>query len=107
MRKAVLTKYLNYMSRRKNTMLCKIQKNSCTEHNISSNVISYSEHNIELQTSAVSNQAIEKFFNNLDIGGIDFINGGVSQTVTALVTMVADLNLKVKTMRDSLIPITL
>ena len=102
MRKAVLTKYLNYMSRRKYTMLCKIQKNSFTEHNTSSNVISYGEHNIELKTSAVSNQAIEKFVNNLDIGDINFINGGVSRTVTALVTMVADLNLKVKTMRDEL-----
>ena len=50
---------------------------------------------------------IEKFVNNLDIWGIHFINGGLSQKVTALVPMVADLNLKVKTTRDGLIRITL
>ena len=50
---------------------------------------------------------IEKFVNNLDIWGIHFINGDVSQKVTALVPMVADLNLKVKTTRDGLIRITL
>ena len=76
-----------------------------TETIVDTGVISYGDDNIELQTSAVSNQAIENFVNNLDIGDIHSINGGISQTVTALVTMVADL--KFKTMRDGLIPITL
>ena len=98
--KAVLTKYLNYMSRRKYTMLCKIQNNSFTERNNESNIISYREHNILLKTSSISDRAIETFVNNLDIGYIHFIKGGVSRTVTALVTMIADLNLKVKTMKD-------
>ena len=46
--------------------------------------------------SNVSNANIEKFVESLDIGEIHQIPGynGVSRTVTASVTMIADLNLK-------------
>ena len=100
-RKAVLTKYLNYMSRIKYTMLCKIQKHSFTEHECTSNLISYGKYIIALRTATVSNKAVDDFVKSLDIGEIHTIKGGVSRTVTALVTMVADLNLK--TMKDKLL----
>ncbi|XP_047145027.1 uncharacterized protein LOC124818342 [Hydra vulgaris] len=106
--KAVALKYINFLSQRKYNMICKVQKSTFSDNfsNISSvNSVQYGNVNYELNMSNVSNANIEKFVKSLDIGEIHQIPGysGVSRTVTALVTMIADLNLKVKVLNEKLV----
>ena len=58
-----------------------------------------------MRTASVSHIAVEKFVKNLNIGEIHQIPGycGVSRTVSALVTMISDLILKIKSVKDNLI----
>ncbi|XP_065639723.1 uncharacterized protein LOC136072530 [Hydra vulgaris] len=105
--KAVALKYATYLSRRKYNMICKVQKTTFSDiSNISSvNSVQYGDINFELNMSNISNETVEKFVKSLDIGEIHQIPGfsGVSRTLTALVTIVADINLKVKTLNEKLV----
>jgi hypothetical protein len=103
--KAVALKYASYLSRRKYNMICKVQKSTFSDDFSSVNSVQYGDINFELNMSSVSNKTVENFVKLLDIGEIHQIPGysGVLRTVTALVTMIADLNLKVKTLNEKLI----
>lgn len=105
MTKAVATKYSLYLSRRKYNMMCKIQKTAFSEKGCSNDIVSYGNLNISLKCSPLSDKSVEQFVKSLDIGEINVISGysGVSRTVTALVTMIVDLNLKVKSLHEKLI----
>ena len=81
-------------------MLYKIYKHSFIEHDSSSNLISYEDYNISLGTVSVLNKALENFVKSLDIHSV---KGGISRTITALVTMIADLNLRVNSLKGSMI----
>ena len=88
MKKAVTTKYLNHLSRRKFNMICRIQKHSFEGDG--SSVVRYGERNINLKTVSISHTVVDKFVKMLDIGDVTLIPGysGVSRTITGLITMI-------------------
>lgn len=108
MKQALATKYASHLSRRKYNFLCKIQKSAFDTKNQrwTSKHIMYDEYKINLKVPAlVSHETIEKFTKTLDIGEIHIIPGyaGVARTVTALITMICDLHIKVDALRKNLI----
>ena len=107
MKKAIATKYMTYLSRRKYELLCKIQKTAfeSTEDNCIQNSVSYGPVNINLKNTNISHSSLDKFVKSLDIGQVHQIPGyaGVTRTVTALITMIVDVNLKISKMKENLI----
>ena len=101
--KAVAVKYLNFLSRRKYNFLCKIQE-STYDPEIESFGLNYGEYNLDIKTKSISHKSLDLFVKNLDIGQLHQIEGhaGVSRTVTALTTMIVDLNLKIPSLNKSL-----
>lgn len=104
LKKAVAKKYHCHLSRRKFTMMCKIQKAAFTESGEAANYIQYGDCNIKMRSVSVSHQTVDSFVKSLDIGEIHQLPGycGVSRTVSALVSMIVDLNLKVQDNREKL-----
>ena len=105
---AVAKKYACFLSRRKFNFMCKIQSSTFNQDEqkwSSSKVISYGDKKINLKDRSLSDNAVKKFVDSLDIGDIHPIPGycGVSRTVTALVTMVIDLHFKVPAYKEKLI----
>lgn len=107
MKQAIATKYASHLSRRKYNFFCKIQKSTVDTSNQSwsSQSITYGDKKINLRTASLSHEAVQKFVKSLDIGEIHSIPGycGASRTVTALVTMIIDLCLKVPNIQKSLV----
>ena len=107
MKQALATKYMSHLSRRKYNFICKIQKSifDPDTQTWANKNISYGDYKINLRTVTVSHGAIEKFVNNLDIGEIHIIPGysGVARTVSALTTMIIDLQIRVPSLNKSLI----
>ena len=107
MKKAIAMKYANHLSRRKYNFMCKIQKSTYDESKESwtNNAVVYGEAEINLRSGNISHHAVDTFVKGLDIGEIHQIAGysGVTRTVTALITMIADINLKVKQQKENLI----
>ena len=70
-----------------------------------SNNITYGDIKMNLRSVTIVNHAVENFVKNLDIGEMHQLPGycGVSRTVSALVTMIIDLNLKVRNVKENLI----
>ena len=105
--KAIAVKYCTYQSHRKYNFLCKIQKSTYdpTSESFGKSMLSYGDYNINAYKKPMSNSAVESFIKTLDIGQLHQIEGysGVSRTVTALVTMIVDLNLIVPSINKSLI----
>ena len=102
MKKAVTTKYLSHLSRRKYNMICRIQKHSFEGEG--SSVVSYGERNINLKTVSVSHSLVDKFVKSLDIGDVTLIPGysGVSRTITGLITMITNLHNSVDNLKTKL-----
>ena len=108
LKKAVATKYVNYLSRRKYNVLCKIQKycyDSVSETWGKDDIISYGDISMARKISTISHKSLKDFVDQIDIGSTHQIPGytGVARTVTALVTMISDLHLKVKSLNDNLV----
>ena len=107
MKNALAVKYLNFLSRRKYNFLCKIQQSTfdAESETFSKNTLTYGDFNLDIQTKSISHSAVDLFVKDLDIGELHQIPGysGVTRTVTALVTMIVDLNLKVKSLSKNLI----
>ena len=106
LKKAVATKYLNFLSRRKYAFSCKIQKATFEPSNErwNGNKITYGDQNINLRAYSMSHKAVDSFVKALDIGDVHQITGysGVTRTVTALITMIVHLNLTVTSLRKNL-----
>ena len=105
---AVAMKYQCYLSRRKYRFQCKIQKQTFDVENQEwrNNSITYGDYNIELKTRTISDEKVQKFVNSLDIGDVNILEhpvSGVSRTVTALTTMMLDINIKCKNLHNQLI----
>lgn len=66
--------------------------------------MSFGDTKLDLRSPSISHIAVDSFVKNLDIGEIHQIPGysGVTRTVTALTTMIAHLNLKVKPRKENL-----
>ena len=105
--KSVAVKYLTFQSRRKYNFLCKIQKVTydTNSETFGKNILSYGDYNLDVSIKPISNMTVDAFVKSLDIGQLHQIEGhsGVSRTVTALVTMIVDLNLKVPSLNKSLL----
>ena len=67
--------------------------------------IPHGEYNISLKTCSLSNTSVDKFVKTLDIGDVNILSNisSVSRTVTGLIYLIIDLNLKVKSLRNNLI----
>lgn len=105
LKKAVAQKFHGHLSRRKFAMICKIQKSSFSEDGMNTaNSVNYGDCNIRMRSVTVNHNAVDKFVKSLDMGDIHQLPGycGVSRTVSALITMITDLNLKVKSKKDGL-----
>lgn len=107
LKKAVAIKYLGHLSSRRYRLVCKIQQTSFDNkenRDISDLLPKNDAFNIDLATKQLSNYAVDKFIKSLDIGEIHQIPGhsGVARTVTALITLIADVNLRVAGNRDRL-----
>ena len=85
----------------------KIQKSTYDESKESwtNNAVVYGEAEINLRSGTIEYHAVDTCVKGLDIGEIHQIEGypGVTRTVTALITMIADLNLKAKQQKENLI----
>ena len=103
--KAIATKYLGHLSRRKYVLICKIQESSFKGEKIDDLLPKNEEFQLDLRSKQLSHYSVEKFVKSLDIGDIHQMPGctGITRTVTALVTMIADVNLKVKANKSNLI----
>ncbi|XP_066914986.1 uncharacterized protein [Clytia hemisphaerica] len=104
--RAIALKYSTFQSRRKYTFQCKIQKSMYDPSSETFGKISmtYGEYNLDLNTKSISHQSVDKFVKGLNIGELHQIEGysGVTRTLTALTTMIVDLNLKVNSRRENL-----
>ena len=107
MHQALATKYNLYLSRRKYTFYCKIQKSTfdSSSQEWNSKCISYGEYNILLCEKPISDLSIKKFVDSLNIGDINYLSGycGAFRTLTALTTMVIDLHMKSPYLRKKLV----
>ena len=107
MKRAIALKYQTFISRRKYQFICKIQKNAfdTEKQELTKNIITYGDYNINLKTAAISNNSVDQFVKSLDIGDINPIPSisGVSTTVIGLTTLMNDVNLRVKSLRENLI----
>ena len=106
MKKAIAKKYLGHISRRRYQLMCKIQKASLNDNeDVGEHLPNNEEFILDLRTKQLSHYSVEKFVQNLDIGEVHQIEGcsGATRTVTALVTMIADVNLKVEINKERLI----
>lgn len=107
MNKAVAVKYFTYQSRRKYNFLCKIQQSTFdpASESFGKNKLTYGDYNLDVHKKPVGNASVDCFVKNLDVGQLHQIQGysGVSRTVTALVTMIVELNLKVPSLNKNLI----
>ena len=105
LKKAVASKYLGHLSRRRFNLLCKIQKTSFDSEDADvGEFIPKNELKLDLRSKQLSHYTVDKFVKSLDIGEVHEIPScsGVTRTVTALVTMVVDVNLKVSANKDKL-----
>ena len=99
MKQAIATKYQNFLSWRKFTLVCKTQT---SYFNAESNV--WLPSNVKCMgmdlhlPQPVSNSAVDTFVKDLNIGNINQLPGasGVSRTVTGLVFMIIDLHVRVQ-----------
>lgn len=108
MNQAVARKYAGYLSRRKFDFFCKIQKSTFDPENQKwyHKEIEYQGQRINLHEKTLSNAAVRKFVNEcINIGDIHTIPGfcGVTRSVTALVTMIIDLHLRVPSLQEKLV----
>ena len=107
LKQALAKKYASYLSRRKYNFICKIERSTFDPDSQTweANKIDYGEYKIEMKTAQISHLSVQKFAKSLDIGDIQLIPGlcGAARTVTALVTMMIDLTLKVPSYRNNLI----
>ena len=98
MHQALATEYNLYLSRRKYTFYCKIQKSTFDSNSQEGNskCISYGEYNILLREKPISDSSIKKLVDNLNKGDIHYLLGycGAFRTLTGLTTMVIDLHMK-------------
>ena len=88
--------------------MCKIQKASFDPDSkcwVDDTMISYGDITLAKQIRVVLHNSLDKFVKDIDIGQIHQIPGyaGVTRTVTALVTMIADLHLRAPLLKDQLI----
>ena len=106
LKQAVAMKYQAFLSRRKFQFICKTQssvfnadQNVWVPRNINSGGL-----HISLPRIA-SDEKVDKFVKNLDVGHISEIPNysGVSRTVTGLVFMILDLHLRLPYLRNKLI----
>ena len=98
MNQTVEKKYAGYLSRRKFDFFCRIQKSTFDAENQKwcRKEIEYQGKRINLNEKTLSDAAVRKFVKeSINIGDIHIIPGfcGVTRTVTALVTMILDLQL--------------
>ena len=59
-----------------------------------------------MKTRTISDEKVQKFVGNLDIGDVNILEypvSGVSRTVTALTTLMIDINLKCKNLHNQLV----
>ena len=107
MNQAVALKYETFLSRRKYDFICKIQSSTFNteKQEWSKNTISYGDREINVVKTSISSYLMNNFINNLDIGDVNIIPGfcGATRSVTALPTMIIDLNLRVPSLRSKLI----
>ena len=106
LRRAIATKYLGHLSKRRYSLICQIQKYSLESNEDVGQYLPKNENlQLDLRSKQLSHYSVDKFVKNLDIGKIHQIPGcsGVARTVTALITMMADVNLKVKVNKERLI----
>ncbi|XP_066914204.1 uncharacterized protein [Clytia hemisphaerica] len=108
LKKALASKYLGHLSRRRFNLLCKIQKTSFDSNEDGDadvgELIPQNELKLDLRSKQLSHYTVDKFVKSLDIGEIHEIPScsGVARTVTALVTMIVDVNLQVSANKDKL-----
>ena len=87
LRKAIATKYLGHLSRRKYNLLCKIQDNALSNkdtQNVDELLPKNDEFKLDLRTKQLSHNSVDKFVRSLDIGEVHQIPGcaGLTRTVT-------------------------
>ena len=106
-KRAVTFKYHSFLSRRKCNFLCKIQQNTYDpqDEKYRKIMMSYADYKLEMQVKWLSHTSLQRFINSLDIGNLHQIDGhsGVTITVTALITMIVDLNLKIPSLKRNMI----
>ena len=107
MTKPLALKYLTFLSRRKYNFMCKIQQSTYDPESQSyrKNTISYGESNLDVKIKSISHNSLDLFVKSLDIGQLHQIDGysGITRTVTALATMIVDLNSKVLALKNNLL----
>jgi hypothetical protein len=106
MKHALTLKYQNFLSRRKCTLVCKIQasyfntkKEICLTKNI--NCLG-----LDLRyPQPLSSKTVDLFVKNLNIGHVEQIPGtsGVSRTITGLIFMIIDQHLRVQHLSKKLV----
>ena len=105
-KKALATKYASYLSRRKYTFICKIQKSVfASDGDGVAHPVDYAGHKLDLKTAVVSHKRVEEFAKSIDIGEIHVITGysGVARTVSTLVSMITDLHLTIPSLKKNLL----
>ena len=106
MNRAIALKYQTYLSHRKYKFVCKIQSSIFDIENQkwNKNIISYGDRTINICDKTISTYKITKFIESLDIGDINTTPGhcGASRSVTALTTMIIDLNIRIPELRNKL-----
>ena len=104
---AIAQKYSLHLSRRRYHSMCKIQSATfdTTNQEWQKKSICYGERNISLLDKGISHKIVDVFVKKLNIGDIQSLPNicGVFRTVTALITMVIDLHLKTKVLREKLL----
>jgi len=104
--KALATKYASYLSRRKYSFICKIQKAVFTKDGTGvAHPVDYAGHKLDIKTAVVSHKRVEEFAKSIDIGEIHVITGysGVARTVSTLVSMITDLHLRIPSLKKNLL----
>ena len=101
-KKALATKYASYLSRRKYTFICKIQKSVfASDGDGVAHPVDYAGHKLDLKTAVVSHKRVEEFAKSIDIGEIHVITGysGVARTAS----MITDLHLTIPSSKKNLL----